>query len=163
MSESITRRGVLAGAAALAGMTALPQLLHGSAIGHVVVDKRLAHSAAFAAGFDIPRVHHVGALDDLCNRWYTRMRREVLADTRHIAGLTTWMDYIIMHGCAAEIGYRGSFHSEHLASPDSTPSWAQALGRSLARGARPAVGAVTGTVAADEVRMVAWVFSPRSV
>jgi hypothetical protein len=108
-------------------------------------------------------VHHVGALDDLCNRWYTGLRREVLADTRQIAGLTSWMDYIIMHGCAAEIGYRGSFHSDHLASPDSAPSWAQALGRTLARGARPDGSAFSRAAAADAVRMVAWVFSPRSV
>jgi hypothetical protein len=163
MSESMTRRGVLAGAAALAGVTSLPRLLHGSVIGHVVLDERFAHSAAFAAGFDAPRLHRVSALDDLCNRWYTRMRRQVLADARAIAGLTSWMDYIVMHGCAAEIGYRGSFHTEHLVRPDSTPSWAQALGRALARGAHPAADVITGAAASGHVRMIAWVFSPRSV
>jgi hypothetical protein len=163
MSESMTRRGVLTRAAALAGVTALPQWLHGSAIGHVVVDERLAHSTAFAAGFDGPRRHPVNALDDLCNRWYTRMRRQVLADARRVAGLTSWIDYIVMHGCVAEIGYRGSFHAEQLASADATQSWAQALGQSLASGAHPAVTAFTATGASDDVRLVAWVFSPRSV
>jgi hypothetical protein len=162
MSESMTRRGVLAGAAALAGVSSLPQFLQGAAIGHVVVDERLAHSAAFAASFDTPRRHPVNALDDLCNRWYTRMRREVLADARQIAGLTTWIDYIVMQGCAAEIGYRGSFHTEQLASPDSTRSWAQALGQALASGAQPPVKACTAAGTSDHVRMVAWVFSPRS-
>ena len=163
MSGSITRRGVLTGAAALARLASLPGILNASAIGHVVIDDRLAHSAAFVGGFDGPRIHRVSALDDLCNRWYTRMRRQVLADARQIAGLTAWIDYIIMHGCAAEIGYRGSFHSEHLASPDATQSWAQALGQALACGAHPADKACTAAGASDDVRLVAWVFSPRSV
>ncbi len=157
----MTRRGVLAGAAALAGMTALPQLLRASAIAHVVVDHRLAHSRAFATAFAGSRIHRVSALDDLCNRWYTRMRRQVLADAGPIAGLTSWMDYIVMHDCAAEIGYRSSHHAEHLARPDAAPSWAQAMGRVLAAGARPR-RAVAGSAAAGEVRMISWVFSPRS-
>jgi hypothetical protein len=132
MSGSMTRRGVLTGAAALAGLTSLPGILNASDIGHVVVDDRLAHSAAFAGGFDGPRIHRVGAMDDLCNRWYTRMRKEVLADARDIAGLTTWMDYVVMRSCAAEIGYRRTRYTEHRA-------------------------------ASGHVRMVTWVFSPRSV
>jgi hypothetical protein len=113
MSGSMTRRGVLAGAAALVGVTALPPFRSPSAIGHVVVDERLAYSAAFARGFDAARIHRVSALDDLCNRWYTRLRKEVLADGRHIAGLTTWMDYIVMRSCAAEIGYVRTSYTEH--------------------------------------------------
>jgi len=114
MSGSITRRGVLTGAAALAGVASLPGILKASAIGHVVVDERLAHSTVFAAGIAGSRIHRVSALDDLCNRWYTRMRREVLADTRDIAGLTNWMDYIVMQGCVAEISYRRTGYTEHL-------------------------------------------------
>jgi hypothetical protein len=132
MSGSMTRRGVLTGAAALAGLTALPGILNACAIGHLVVDDRLAPSAAFAARFDGARLHRVSAMDDLCNGWYTRIRKEVLADARDIAGLTTWMDYVVMHSCAAEIGYRRTRHNEHRA-----PS--------------------------GRVRMVTWVFSPRSV
>jgi hypothetical protein len=140
MSGSITRRGVLSGAAVIAGVTALPAFLAPpggarSAIGHVVVDERLAHSAAFARGFIAPNIHYVNALDDLCNRWYTRLRREVLADARHIAGLTTWIDYVVMQGCAAEIGYRGA------------PG--------------PLFSATTAA-SSDQVRMVSWVFSPRN-
>ena len=46
MSGSMTRRGVLTGAAAIAGVTALPAVPEHapggrSAIGHVVVDERL--------------------------------------------------------------------------------------------------------------------------
>jgi hypothetical protein len=133
MSGSITRRGVLTGAAALAGVASLPGILTASAVGHVVVDERLAHSAAFAAaGFEGSRLHRVSALDDLCNRWYTQLRRQVLADVRSIAGLTTWMDYVVMQGCAAEIGYRRTRYTEHR-------------------------------TASGHVRMVTWVFSPRSV
>jgi hypothetical protein len=136
MSRSLTRRGVLMGAAAIAGVTALPHCLSGlaaapGAIGHVVVDARLAQSAAFAAGISGSRIHTVSALDDLCNRWYTRLRRQVLADVRSIAGLTSWMDYVVMRSCAAEIGYVGTFHAEHRS-------------------------------AAGHVRGVSWVFSPRS-
>ncbi len=138
MSGSITRRGVLTGAAVIAGVTALPPFLAPArgAIGHVVVDDRLAHSAAFAGGFFGSNIHHIDALDDLCNRWYTRLRREVLADARHIAGLTTWIDYVVMQGCAAEIGYR--------AAPGAVFS------------------APTAATASDHVRMVTWVFAPRN-
>jgi hypothetical protein len=137
MSGSITRRGVLTGAAVIAGVTALPLFLAPasrarSAIGHVVVDDRLAHSAAFARGFVGANIHHVNALDDLCNRWYTQLRREVLADARHIAGLTTWMDYVVMRSCAAEIGYR------------------------------EVSSATMAGAASDHIGMVTWVFSPRN-
>jgi len=109
----MTRRGILAGAAALAGVTSLPVLARAPAIGHAVVDERLAHSAAFARGLNASRIHRVNALDDLCNRWYTQMRKAVLADGGRIAGLTTWMDYIVMRSCAAEIGYVRTAYTEH--------------------------------------------------
>jgi hypothetical protein len=136
MSGSMTRRGVLTGAAAIAGVTALPQFLSArantrSASGHVVVDERVLHSTAFAAGFSGSRIHTVSAVDDLCNRWYTRLRRQVLADAATISGLTTWMDYVVMRSCAAEIGYVRTAYAEH----------------------RSAAGHVHG---------VSWAFSPRS-
>ena len=187
----MTRRGVLTGAAAIAGMTALPRFLSArSAIGHVVVDERLAPSAQFARGVAPTRVHAVGALNDLCNHWYTQLREAVLADAGHVAGLTTWMDYVVMRSCAAEIGYAGAFHAEHIpagaarlthaitAHPDllslltggvPPQNWAHAMGEALASGAHlrsrfvPAE-VFTGTVqaAAGHMRMVSWVFSPRS-
>jgi hypothetical protein len=137
MSRSLTRRGVLMGAAAIAGVTALPHCLSGlaaapGAIGHVVVDARLAQSAAFAAGISGSRIHTVSALDDLCNRWYTSLRRQVLADATAIAGRTSWMDYVVMRSCAAEIGYRGSFYAEHRS-------------------------------AAAQLRAVTWIFTPHSL
>ncbi|HEY6456482.1 MAG TPA: hypothetical protein VIY90_14510 [Steroidobacteraceae bacterium] len=169
MSESITRRGVLAGAAAVAGVSALPSLLAParSAIGHVVVDERLAHSVAFASGFRGSDLHPVGALDDLCNRWYTRLRREVLAKAGHIAGLTSWIDYVVMQGCAAEIGYRRAFHAEHL---PGTQLWPQALGKALAAGTHlrsrfepeRVFTAATAAVPTGHVRLVTWVFAPRN-
>jgi hypothetical protein len=189
MSESMTRRGVLTGAAAIAGMTALPQFLKAPAvIGHVVVDGRLAESAQFAHGVGAVRVHAVDALEDLCNRWYTQLRAEVLADAGHIAGLTTWMDYVVMRSCAAEIGYAGAFHAEHVplgsarlahavtAHPDLLSSltrlaqpqaWARTMGEALASGAHLRSRYVPGQVfngtteaSAGHMRMVTWVFSP---
>ena len=198
----MTRRGVLTGAAAIAGATALPRFLNPAAgavaatapagrtaIGHVVVDERLAHSAAFAGGFDGPRIHAVSALDDLCNRWYSQLRKLVLADALDIAGLTSWMDYLVMRGCAREIGYASAFHAEHLpgatgfehrvsAYPDlparltglrDPQSWAQALGEALASGAQlrsrfvpgQVFSAITAAASPGHVRMVSWVFSPR--
>jgi hypothetical protein len=136
MSGSLTRRGVLSGAVAIAGVTALPHFLSvrpagHAAIGHVVVDERMVQSAAFAAGISGSRIHTVNALDDLCNRWYTQLRRQVLADASSVAGLTNWMDYVVMRSCAAEIGYLSTFRAEHR-SADA------------------------------HVRRVTWVFSPRS-
>jgi hypothetical protein len=123
MSGSITRRGALIGAAAFTGVSALPPLLAPanaarSAIGHVVIDDRLVDSAAFAAGFVGTKIHHVDALNDLCNRWYTQLRRQVLADAQPIAGLTNWIDYVVMRSCAAEIGYcRSNFEPRaHMVS-----------------------------------------------
>jgi hypothetical protein len=188
MSGSLTRRGVLTGAAAIAGMTALPAFLNPRAtLGHVVVDERLGQSALFASGVGALHVHTVGALDDLCNRWYTTLRRAVLAEAGHIAGLTTWMDYIVMRGCAAEIGYRSAFHADHaprgsaalthsvsahpqllsaLLRLDAPQSWPQALGKALASGthlrSRFAPGQVFNatTAAVADRHMVTWVFSP---
>lgn len=158
MSGSTTRRGVLAGAVAIAGLTALPRFLNPSSIRHLVVDERLAHSAAFASGFGGSRIHRVSALDDLCNRWYTKLRKHVQADAGHLAGLTTWLDYVVMRSCAAEIGYGRTFY---LATTlDHPQSWAQAMGRALASGDFSATAAATGP---GPVRMVTWVFAPRSV
>ena len=120
----MTRRGVLTGAAALAGMTVLPRFADASRIGHLVVDERLAPVATLARGFSAARIHRVGALDDLCNRWYTSMRRAVLADARDIAGVTHWMDYVVMRSCAAEIGYVRTAYTEHReAGHVRTVSW----------------------------------------
>ena len=181
----MTRRGLLTGAAAVAGMTALPQLLRPyqglnalaagpahAAIGHVVVDERLPQSAFFARGLAGQRLHRVNALDDLCHRWYTRLRAEVLADAGRIAGLTHWMDYEVMRSCAAEIGYVGVFHAEHRPPAATAPGshgWAESLGSALATGARlrpgQSVHAMTADVAdvADggPMHMVTWVFAPR--
>jgi hypothetical protein len=156
----MTRRGVLSGAAAIAGVTALPPFLHPaavarSAIGHVVVDARLPQSAAFASGLDGSRRHTISALDDLCNRWYTQLRREVRATSTDIAGLTTWMDYVVMRSCAAEIGYVCAFHAEHVP------------GRGFLEHrvtAHPDLLRLARTIATppDHLRMIIWVFSPRS-
>ncbi len=113
MGNSLTRRGVLTGAAVIASAAALPKFLRHTPIAHVVVDQRLPSSAAFASGFHSPRIHAVSAVNDLCQYWYTRLRAEVLADAGHIAGLTTWIDYVVMRDCAAEIGYSRQFHAEH--------------------------------------------------
>lgn len=109
----MTRRGILAGAAALAGVTSLPIFASAPGIGHGVLDERLAHSAAFARALNAGRLHRVNALEDLCQRWYTQIRTQVLADGRGIAGLTTWMDYLVMRSCAAEIGYVRTAYTEH--------------------------------------------------
>ncbi len=111
----------------------------------------------------------------------------MLASSAHIAGLTTWMDYIVMRSCAAEVGYVRAFHAEHqplgaelehhvTAHPDlleplttgAPRSWARVLGNALASGehlrSRFAPGAVfsaTTATTAGHVRMVSWVFSPR--
>ncbi len=190
MSGSVTRRGVLTGAAAFTGVSALPQFLTHTRIGHVVVDARLAHSAHFAGGLNASHVHRVDALDDLCSRWYTRLRSAVLADAGHIAGLTTWMDYVIMRSCTAEVGYVGAFHAEHLPGATSLEhrvtacpellsllarlveprDWAHALGHALAAGAhlrsRFAPGqvfsATTAAISSGPNRMVTWVFAPRT-
>lgn len=137
MIGSMTRRGVLTGAAAIAGVSALRYFPSAhptdhSVIGHVVVDERLSDSATFAAGIPGSRIHAVSALDDLCNRWYTSLRRQVLADATAIAGRTSWMDYVVMRSCAAEIGYRGSFYAEHRS-------------------------------AAAQLRAVTWIFTPHSL
>jgi hypothetical protein len=136
-----------------------------------VVDERLTQSAAFAAGIPGSRIHKVSALDDLCNRWYTQLRRQVLADGRQIAGLTSWMDYVVMRGCAAEIGYVRTFHAEHLTDSAGLQytSWAQSLGEDLASGAHPRPGFLPGLrfsamawPARAQARLMSWVFAPRS-
>ena len=168
----MTRRGVLTGAAALAGVSALPGFVNPAGrtpISHVVLDERLAQSAQFAHGVNAARTHRVNALDDLCSRWYRQLRRQVQADAGHIAGLTSWIDYMVMRDCAAEIGYARAFHAEHVSSAQYV-AWAHAMGAALASGAHlrsrfvPAevFSATTAAASSDQLRMVTWVFSPRT-
>jgi hypothetical protein len=189
MSGSLSRRGLLTGAAAIAGVTALPRLTACAGIVHVVVDERLPHSAGFAGGVRALRVHRISALDDLCHRWYTGLRRTVLAEGGSIAGLTTWMDYVVMRSCAAEIGYASAFHADHvpagqtlehavyarpdvlapLASAGGSRTWARALGQALASGdhlrSRFVPGRIFSAAAVSAspgpFRMVTWLFAPR--
>jgi hypothetical protein len=79
----------------------------------------------------------------------------VLANCGHIAGLTTWMDYVVMRSCAAEIGYAGAFHAEHVP------------GRGIVEHqviAHPDLLRLARTIATSaDQRTVTWVFSPRSI
>jgi hypothetical protein len=157
----MTRRGVLTGAAAIAAVTALPQFLHPArrvrtAIAHVVVDERLPQSATFAGGIVGSHQHAISALDDLCSRWYRQLRREVLATLGPVGGLTTWMDYEVMRSCAAEIGYARVFHAEHVPGRGFLEHQVTAHPQVLML-ARRLVTPV------DHMRLVTWVFSPRSI
>ena len=144
----MTRRGVLVGAAAIAGATALLQLLPSRrqtiAAGHLVFDERLIQTPHFAGRAAGLHTHTVSALQDLCNRWYTQLRRQVLSDGAPVAGLTTWMDHVIMRDCAAEIGY-----VEHAAS--SYPELSALLRQLEIRESWA------------HVRAVPWVFAARSI
>jgi hypothetical protein len=50
----------------------------------------------------------IDAREDLARLWYRELRLEAARTPLAFAGLTTWSDYVVLQGCAAEAGLRES-------------------------------------------------------
>jgi hypothetical protein len=110
MFERINRRRVIAGATAVAGVAATGVRLNandGAArpVSLLVTDTRFAASKRFAARIAGTARCQLDISDDVCRHWYGSIRERVRAEQGDLVGVTTWIDFEIMRGCAAEAGY----------------------------------------------------------
>jgi len=101
----VSRRHILVGAASVAGLAALgplvPRALSG--IHLVLTDPRLPQSPLFRASIG-DDVQHVALEADIGQQWYAGLRETVRGRT--VAGLTSWIDYVVLSDCAREQGLR---------------------------------------------------------
>ncbi len=109
MSERFSRRGVLVGAAAVASAAAVGVRLYAAepatALSLLVTDRRFDESKRFAATLAGSARRQLDIADDVCRHWYGSIRDRVAAEQGDLIGLTSWIDYEVMRGCAAEAGY----------------------------------------------------------
>lgn len=113
MIERISRRSVIAGAAAVAGVAATGVRLQAAGteadaarrVSLLVTDTRFEESKRFAVRVAGAARCQLDISDDVCRHWYGSIRERVRAEQGDLVGVTTWIDFEIMRGCAAEAGY----------------------------------------------------------
>lgn len=74
----------------------------------VVHDGRFESSRRHADGLARHAHRTIDAREDLARLWYRELRLEAARAPLEFAGLTTWSDYVVLKGCAAEAGLRES-------------------------------------------------------
>ncbi len=123
MSRNWSRRRVLGATLGIVGVACLPgrgpraaaarpdaATLPGAPRLVVVQDGRYAASRRHADEL-APRAQLlVDARDDLARLWYRDLAASAARTPLMFAGLTTWSDYLVLKGCAAEAGLRAARH-----------------------------------------------------
>ena len=104
------------GAAAVTGVAAAGVTLHAAErssaaertnrVSLLVTDARFEESKRFAATFAGAARCQLDIADDVCHHWYGSLRDRVTAEKGDLVGVTTWIDFEVMRGCAAEAGYQ---------------------------------------------------------
>ncbi|MCC7463256.1 MAG: hypothetical protein IT480_12430 [Gammaproteobacteria bacterium] len=113
MSDAWSRRRLLGAALGLAG-TGVIALLAPRGAAHrasaliVVQDGRYAASRGHAARLAPRALRVLEARADLARQWYGGLRSLAARAPLQFAGLTSWSDFLVMRGCAAECGLRAA-------------------------------------------------------
>jgi hypothetical protein len=76
----------------------------------VVQDAGYAASRQHAAALAPQATRVLEARADLARQWYGELRAAATRTPLQFAGLTTWSDFVVMRGCAAECGLRTASH-----------------------------------------------------
>jgi hypothetical protein len=76
----------------------------------VVQDGRYAASRRHAEALAPRAARTLEARSDLARQWYGGLRAVAARTPLSFAGLTTWSDFLVMRGCAAECGLRAATH-----------------------------------------------------
>ncbi|MCC7463553.1 MAG: hypothetical protein IT480_13960 [Gammaproteobacteria bacterium] len=76
----------------------------------VVQDGRYAASRRHAAALAPQAARVLEARSDLARQWYGGLRSVAARAPLNFSGLTTWSDFLVMRGCAAECGLRAATH-----------------------------------------------------
>jgi hypothetical protein len=120
MSNPCSRRSVLGamlGIAGGAGLAALAPTVRAPARAAatrsaprllIVQDGRYAASRRHADRYARQALRVVDARDDLARLWYGGLAHAATTAPLVIRGLTTWSDYVVLRGCAAESGLRAA-------------------------------------------------------
>ena len=181
MKHGVTRRDLLAGIAVTTGAVLWPrgipaQPLRFSAL---VTDRRYPQLQPFHDSLQGAAVRLIDVSEDLCHHWYGGGLR---AAAPVIAGLTTWIDFLVMHGCAREAGLSVVFEGHHACEADRTiahacshdmsectglasPVWPESLAHWIGSGlwqgtASPSRHGVAGADASGlRMRWVSWVIA----
>jgi hypothetical protein len=75
-----------------------------------VQDGRYVASRRYAAELAVRAPRTLEARADLARQWYGGLRAAAARGPLRFAGLTTWADFLVMRGCAAECGLRQARH-----------------------------------------------------
>ena len=76
----------------------------------VVQDGRYAASRRHAEALAPRAARTLEVRSDLARQWYGGLRAVAARTPLSFAGLTTWSDFLVMRGCAAECGLRAATH-----------------------------------------------------
>ena len=170
----------------MAGVATLAPLLPRAVVPYLVItEQRFVESRLFRAGIGAD-VLHVQAGADVCRQWYDSLRQLARPDRGAVAGLTTWIDFLVLRGCLGEAGFRCHYRGEHAPRAgdgmlthtvfgdgvlmamliDAADVWPRVLGAALAAGRGPVAAAAVhagcaGVRPPGHMRVVSWLFSPR--
>lgn len=171
MTIFISRRLMLTGATALAGVAAFDPLLRNSIATErysaLITDARFEASRRLKIALDPHARRHVDVSQDLCAQWYGFLRETVARERAPMAGLTTWIDFIVMQGCAREAGLRSLFVADHRHSAagvvENTTEMdltvlSRVAGKSIGSLWDDAVRSRPPALPAPRCHMVSWVF-----
>lgn len=76
----------------------------------VVQDSRHAASLRHAAALAPRAARLLDAREDLARLWYGGLRAHAERAPLALAGMTSWSDFLVLRGCAAECGLRAATH-----------------------------------------------------
>ncbi|MCC7410586.1 MAG: hypothetical protein IT495_02980 [Gammaproteobacteria bacterium] len=76
----------------------------------LVQDGRYAASRGYATARAPQALRVLEARADLARQWYGELRALAARTPLQFAGLTSWSDFLVMRGCAAECGLRAATH-----------------------------------------------------
>jgi hypothetical protein len=110
----VNRRDLLAGAAVIAGSVVLPRMdfkVEPAPLSALLIDRRYAESRSFGEALQKSAVRVIDVSEDICRHWYGG---NMISAGAAIAGLTTWIDFVVMQGCAREAGMSVMFESRHV-------------------------------------------------
>lgn len=99
------------GATGVQAATAAAAVPAGGATTLVVVhDSRHAASLRHAAALAPRAARLLDAREDLARQWYGELRARAERAPLALAGMTSWSDFLVLRGCAAECGLRAATH-----------------------------------------------------
>jgi hypothetical protein len=109
MDKNISRRGVLIGAAAVAGVATLGVHAYaakgGTPVSLLVTDTRFEESKRFAASLARSARKQLGVAGNVSAKWFGTLCKGVMGKPGTLTGLTTLRDFNVIKACATRAGF----------------------------------------------------------